>query len=185
MVYATSLPWFICRKKMLSPPDSIHPDLLAAQMLVYEPLGLICKNVTKEAEGGEYGAYEFEINNRRIKFRTGKITPTKIGQFVTLWKRIGTGPILPYDMADPIDLFVISVRSNNHFGQFVFPKTVLYEKGIISKDGKGGKRAMRLYPSWDITESKQAKKTQEWQLIYFFEIDINKQITADKIKNFF
>ncbi|OQA36315.1 MAG: MepB protein [Candidatus Dependentiae bacterium ADurb.Bin331] len=29
---------------------------------------------------------------------------------------------------------------------------------------------MRVYPPWDIPESQQAKKTQAWQLIYFFEI---------------
>lgn len=161
--------------------ELIHPDLLAAQKLVYEPAGLICKNIINENESEEYGACEFEINNLRIKFRTAKITPTKIGQFVTLWKRIEKGPILPYDMNDPVDLFIVSVRNNNHFGQFIFPKSILHKKGIISKDGKGGKRAIRVYPSWDITESKQAKKTQEWQLIYFFEIDLNKQTNVDKI----
>jgi len=50
---------------------------------------------------------------------------------------------------------------------------VLYEKGFISKERKGGKRAMRVYPPWDITESNQAKKTQEWQIKYFFEINEN------------
>lgn len=164
---------------------TLHPDLLAAQKLAYEPSGLICKKIKKEAESEEYGAFVFEINNRSILFRTGKITPTKIGQFVTLWKRIGNGPILPYDIADDIDLFVISVRNEEFFGQFVFPKAALYEKGIISKEGKGGKRAMRIYPPWDITESKQAKKTQAWQLIYFFAIASNQLIDKDKIQLYF
>ena len=70
----------------------------------------------------------------------------------------------------------VSVRDAEHFGQFVFPKAVLYEKGIVSKDGKSGKRAMRIYPPWDITDSRQAKKTQAWQLMYFFEIHPNKNI---------
>lgn len=150
-----------------------HPDLIAAQKLIYEPAGLMCKNLHKEAESEEYGAFRFEINNRRIIFRTGKITSTKIGQFVTLWKRIGKGPILPYGLEDFIDLFVISVREAEHFGQFVFPKIVLYEKGILSKEGEGGKRAMRVYPPWDITDNRQAKKTQIWQLMYFYEIHLN------------
>jgi len=42
----------------------LHPDLLAAQMLAYEPSGLICKKIKKEAEIEEYGAFSFEINSR-------------------------------------------------------------------------------------------------------------------------
>ena len=145
-------------------------DLIKAQKLAYTPSSLTGHSFSKETESEEYGAFTFEMNGRRIKFRVGKITPTKIGQFVTLWKRIRKGPILPYDMADPVDLFVISVSKLGHFGQFVFPKSVLYEKGVISKDGQGGKRAMRIYPSWDIAENSQAKSTQAWQLLYFFEI---------------
>lgn len=148
----------------------MHSDLILAQRLAYEPYGLIIQNFRPEIESKEYGAAEFELNHQRIKFRVAKITPTKTGQFVTLWKRIGKSPIMPFDLDDPHDLFVISVRAPNHFGQFVFPKSVLYEKGVLSKGGLGGKRAMRVYPPWDIAENPQAKKTQAWQLPYFFEI---------------
>ena len=164
---------------------AVHPDLLEAKKLAYEPSGLICQNLIKEAESEGYGACTFEINNRHIKFRTGKITPTKIGQFVTLWKRIGGGPILPHDMADLVDLFVVSVRSTEFFGQFVFPKAVLHEKGILSKEGKGGKRAMRVYPPWDTALNKQANKTQAWQLRYFFEIHPSQNIDEDRIRELF
>lgn len=112
------------------------------------------------------------VNN--ILFRIANITPTKSGQFVTLWKRIGNGPIIPYDMSDPIDYFMIYVQQENRHGFFFIPKTVLYTKGFVSSNGQGGKRAMRVYASWDIAESKQAQKTQEWQLNYFFELDKNK-----------
>lgn len=162
-----------------------HPDLFVAKKLIYEPSGFTITKLIKEEESEEYGACEFEINKKRIKFRVGKITPTKVGQFVTLWKRIGKGPIMPYDIADLMDLVVVSVRNAQHFGQFVFPKTVLYEKGIVSKDGKGGKRAMRLYPSWDVADNKQAKKTQAWQLLYFFEIYSNKSNSISVIQKFF
>lgn len=165
--------------------SAIPSDLLAAIELAYEPSGLTCQNFVKEAESAEYGACMFEMHHRRIKFRVGKITPTKIGQFVTLWKRIGDGVILPHDLADPVDLFVVSVRHAERFGQFVFPKATLFEKGILSKEGKGGKRAMRIYPSWDKTDNRQATKTQAWQLEYFFEIHSNKSIDVNRVQKLF
>lgn len=163
---------------------NIHPDLFEAIKFAYEPRGLQAHNFFEEAESKDYGAFTFEMNDKRIKFRVGKITPTKIGQFVTLWKRIGSGPIMPYDMSDPIDLFVISVRKPGHLGQFVFPKNILLEKGIVSKEQIGGKRAIRVYPPWDITESSQAKRSQDWQLKYFFEIN-NKSIDTNRIQKLF
>jgi len=161
---------------------NLHPDFIVLQKTVYEPRGLICKSIYKEEESAEYGACKFQINDSHILFRVGKITPTKIGQFVTLWKRIGKGPIMPYDDADPFDFFIVTVRDKNRFGQFIFPKNVLREKGIISQHGKGGKRAMRLYPAWDVVDNEQAKKTQTWQLHYFFEINASNN---DTFKQFF
>ena len=164
---------------------TIHPDLIEATNSAYEPSGLMYKNLETEAEGKEYGACTFELNDKLIKFRVGKITPTKIGQFVTFWKRIGNSVIQPYDINDSIDFFVVSVRNSEHFGQFVFPKSILFEKGILSKDGKGGKRAIRVYPSWDIAENQQAKSTQAWQLRYFFEIPASGGIDIIKVQNLF
>lgn len=147
----------------------MHVDLLTALKLAYEPSGYVIRNYKPEVESKEYGAADFEMNEKHIKFRVAKITPIKIGQFVTLWKRCGK-EILPYDLADPVDLFVVSVQNFSHIGQFVFPKTVLSEMGVVSKSGKGGKRAMRVYPPWDVTDNLQAKKTQAWQLPYYFDL---------------
>ncbi len=146
------------------------PDLLLVHTLVYGPLRLTITQLTKETESSAYNAFDFTLNEQRVKFRSAKITPTKIGQFVTLWKRIGKGPILPFDHNDPIDVFIISVRNAESLGQFVFPKTLLSEKKILAQAGKGGKRAMRVYPAWDKPTSRQALQTQAWQLPYFFAI---------------
>ena len=148
---------------------NVHPDLLSAEDLIYKPSGLILQNVKIEDESEDYGAAEFSINHHSVKFRVAKITPTKNGQFVTFWKRLGKGPILPYDFNDSFDFLVVSVRAENHFGQFIFPKVVLCEKGIVSCNGKEGKRAMRIYPPLDRAENSQAKKTQAWQLQYFIK----------------
>lgn len=149
---------------------TVYSDLSAAQECAYTQMGLIYSKLLLEVESQDYGACTFEMNNKIVKFRAAKITPTKIGQFVTFWKRIGTGPIMPYDMHDSFDLLVVSVRGVKNFGQFVFPKGILLQKGVLSKDGKDGRRALRVYPPWDITDSPQAKKTQAWQLLYFAEI---------------
>lgn len=150
--------------------QNLPPDFIIANKMVYHPAELICKNVTKELESQEYGALTLEMNRWHVKFRVAKITPRKIGQFVTLWKRIDKGPILPFDMTDAVDFFIISVRQGENFGQFIFPKKILQEKDIVSINGKGGKRAIRVYPPWDQTNNAQAKKSQAWQLKYFSPI---------------
>jgi len=149
----------------------------------YELSGLICAEFEQEAESKEYGACSFKLNGKSIRFRIAKITPTKIGQFVTFWKRIGSGPIMPYDTADSFDFLVVSVRAADRSGQFVFPKNVLRQKGFVSIEGKGGKRAMRVYPPWDIADNPQAKKTQAWQLMYFVEMQPN--FSIDQIQKLF
>ncbi len=163
----------------------MDPELVSAQRFVYEPHGFVISQFSRASESREYGACSFVMNQQRIEFRTAKITPTKMGQFVTLWKRMNAGPIQPYDRKDEVDLFVISVRTPEHFGQFVFPKAVLEEKGIISHEGKGGKRAIRVYPPWDKTDSRQAQNTQKWQLVYFWELDENKPLDSTRIQHLF
>lgn len=152
-------------------------DLVLANNHAYKSGGFILKNFEVEKESADYGAATFNLNHLRVKFRVAKITPTKTGQFVTVWKRIGAGPIMPFDVGDPFDFFVLSVRRDNDLGQFIFPKNVLGEKGVLSKGGKGGKRGFRLYAPWDVVESTQAKKTQAWQLPYFVKIHKNMDLT--------
>lgn len=164
---------------------SIHSDLAVALDLIYKPANILCTEIQPETESVEYGGHSFKLNNCNIRFRVAKITPTKIGQFVTLWKREMGGPIQPYDMADSVDLFVISVRKESNLGQFVFSKAVLYEQDIVSNDGQGGKRAIRVYPPWDKTLNTQAKKTQKWQLKYFLDLSLNKSINQTQFKQLY
>ncbi|MDN3506679.1 MAG: MepB family protein [Simkaniaceae bacterium] len=158
-----------------------HPDLYLAQRLAFEPCGFNTTNIMEERESSDYGALDFSLNGQRCKFRVGKITQKKIGFFLTIWKRMRDGPILPYDLADPVDLYIFSARSGEHFGLFVFPKSILAEKGVLSKEGKGGKRAIRVYPPWVVTDSKQAKNTQVWQEIYFLKISEDKPINSSRV----
>ncbi|WP_395063763.1 MepB family protein [Flavobacterium sp.] len=140
--------------------------------LVFEKLDLEIKNLHIEKESQDYFAANFDLNNLKIIFREAKITPTKIGQFVTLWKRID-GVIEPFSTSDSFDLVVINTKTATHFGQFVFPKSLLEQKGYIKSLSKKGKLGFRIYPSWDKTLNKQAQQTQKWQLNHFLEIPVN------------
>ncbi|MCG7391458.1 MepB family protein [Microvirga sp. ACRRW] len=157
----------------------VHPDFLDAADRLYGPLGLECSELQVEPESAEYGACRFDLGGRSVVFRASKITPTKIGQFVTCWKRVGSSPIQPFDISDPFDFLVVSCRSEEHFGQFVFPKPVLREKDVVSEHGKGGKRGIRVYPPWDEPESRQAQRTQDWQSDYFLKIE---DAALDKVR---
>jgi len=152
---------------------TLHEDLLAVKKQVFDRCLFECSSPIPEEQNAEYGAYRFNMSGRAIRFRVAKITPTKIGQFVTLWERIENAPIQPYDVAEPIDYYVISTRSEHHFGQFIFPKEVLYKHDILASNGTGGKRAIRVYPEWDKPISRQAQKTQLWQLQYFVNIPLD------------
>lgn len=161
----------------------IPKDLLTAKELVYDLLNFDLTEPKPELESAEYSACRFQLNNKHICFREAKITPTKTGQFVTLWKRNSSKTIEPFDASDKIDFVIVSVRKNDVFGQFIFPQSVLLEKGIFSTPKKEGIRATRVYPPWDETTSKQAQKTQKWQLNYF--VEINKSPDLTRAKNLF
>ncbi|MFJ9953269.1 MepB family protein [Kitasatospora sp. NPDC091207] len=148
-----------------------HSELLAAKALVYDPCGFTCSQPVPEAESAAYAAHAFTLDGLAIRFRAAKTTPTKVGQFVTVWKRSPGGPIQPFDTTDPIDLFVISTRDHHHFGQFVLPMDTLRRHGVVSTNGAGGKRAFRVYPPWVTTTNRQAGSAQAWQLDYFLHLD--------------
>lgn len=150
--------------------ESLPKDLTIAKETLYDCCNLDVTQPEPEEESSEYDAYRFRLHQKNICYRKAKITPTKTGQFVTLWKRNTAGIIEPFDFTDAIDFVIVSVRMHEQFGQFVFPKAVLLEKGIFTNPKKEGKRATRVYPPWDETTNKQAQKTQQWQLNYFYSI---------------
>lgn len=150
---------------------------------VYDPCELEISGFRFENESKEYNASQFELNGLKIINRKAKITPKKVGQFVTFWKRIQNEPIEPFHENDPFDFFTVNVQTSNQLGQFVFPRSVLIKKGIISTLQKEGKRAFRVYPDWDIPKSKQAERTQKWQLDFFYHI--NESIDFDRVKELY
>lgn len=153
--------------------------LQEVQTKVYKSCSLQISNYREELESQEYDACKFELNGRFVISRKAKITPKKKGQFVTFWKRNESGIIEPFEEEDEVDFFVVNIFSKDRCGQFVFPKSTLIWKGIISTQMKEGKRAFRVYSPWDDVTGSQAKNTQLWQLDYFYEI--NKEMDLEKI----
>jgi hypothetical protein len=140
------------------------------KQLVYDKCDFVVDNIQYNTESIEYGACSFTINGKKIVYRVSKITPKKVGQFVTIWQRNKDGITEPYDVSDDLDFIIITSASETQLGQFVFPKAVLVQHGIVTNYNKAGKRGIRVYPPWEITTNAQAKKTQLWQLEYFIQI---------------
>lgn len=164
-----------------------NPELALIDKSVFKPCSFRLTNIESEAESKEYLAYSFLLNEQNVKFRKAKITPTKIGQFVTLWKRNDKGITEPFDILDKFEHYIIVTRQNDNFGFFLFPKAVLYQHKILSNSAqqKDGKRGFRVYPSWNVTTSPQAQKTQLWQLNYFLDLSPNKAVDLEKAKRLF
>lgn len=148
----------------------LHPDLLAAKSALYDPGGFTCSQPAPEPESAEYAAHGFTLDGLAVRYRVAKTTPTKVGQFVTVWQRSPEGPIRPFDAADGVDFVVISSRDGDNFGQFVFPREVLCERGVMSRNDSAGKRGFRVYPPWVATTGRQADGTQTWQVKYFLPL---------------
>lgn len=167
-------------KKIL--PDT---DLLLAKQLVYDKCLFNCTPPKPEEESTAYSACTFTINGLSIIYRAAKITPTKTGQFVTLWKRNKNGITEPFTISDAFDFIIISTRESNKLGQFIFPKPVLVAQGIVSADTKEGKRGIRVYPAWCKVTNKQAEKTQKWQTEYFLQVPADNPADLIRIQKIF
>ena len=162
--------------------DSSLNDLQLAEKLVYNKCGFQLQNFVWNPESTNYGACSFELNNYKIQLRVANITPTKIGQFVAIWKRNNQGITAPFDVADSLDFLIISVRDSEKCGQFIFPKSFLVSKVIVSKNEKGGKRGIRVYAPWDKPLNKTAKQTQDWQTNYFIYIKEEDRVDIELVK---
>ncbi len=92
---------------------------------IYCKCGLQISDFITGPESREYSASQFQVNGQIVISRTAKITPKKLGQFVTFWKRNQKGLTQPFSEKDNFHFYVIDVKKENHLGQFIFPKTIL------------------------------------------------------------
>lgn len=56
--------------------------------IVYKPNNLMITNLKEEKQNAEYAGCLFHLNNKTIRFRKSKVTPNKIGQFVSFGRKM-------------------------------------------------------------------------------------------------
>ncbi|MGG5791220.1 MepB family protein [Bacillus nitratireducens] len=153
--------------------------------MIYKPNNLFITNQKEEKQNSEYAGGIFQLNNRSIRFRVSKITPNKIGQFVSFWEKDASmrNQAFSYDSAP--NLLVITCIADNKLGQFIFPKEILLKEKILKTQNQKGKMALRVYPIWDKPVSNQAKKSQQWQLQYFVDLSDSKNVAIHKLLNLY
>ena len=171
-------------------------DLESLLVKMFVPSGYqITKKVELDPvpESSKYEALSFSLNNRRIVYRKGKVTSHRPGAFLALWNRPlleDANGIKPIPLtSNELDYLFIQVESHSNIleelelgsqdGMFIFPVSVLIEKGIVSSSKSKGKTGFRVFPPWSQDRgivgtkvfSESGKKTQRWQIPFFLEID--------------
>ncbi|WP_312825731.1 MepB family protein [Epilithonimonas sp.] len=160
----------------------MNKEIEKVEKVLQKHFDLPFSEITQDSECEEYFGFNFKINQINFKFRKSKLTPKKMGQFVTLWKRNAEGKTIPFDINDNFDFYIIAVEENHHSGFFIFPKTVLEKENLISSKIKTGKRGFRIYTDWHFPNNKQAEKTKLWQSDFFINYTNYKYSLLDKIK---
>jgi len=150
--------------------------------LILKELNLQLSEITPDLECEEYSGFNFKINQSKFKFRKSKLTPKKIGQFVTFWKRDLDGKTVPFDVDDDFAFYIISIEESKKSGFFVFPKVILEKENLISGEQKTGKRGFRIYADWHFPNSKQAEKTKLWQTEYFINYSDSDELIFNQFR---
>jgi hypothetical protein len=150
---------------------------------IFKSIGFPVQNLKIESRKNDYEACEFESNERIFLSRKSKVTPKKNGQFVAIWKNNEQNENVPYQESDLLDFLIITVKDTANSGFFLFPKDVLVKQFIFSSLNREGKRGIRIYPTWVAAESEYARKTQLWQLEYFYNFTDRKEALKARLGN--
>jgi hypothetical protein len=158
-------------------------EIKTLETKILKPLNLAISDIIQDLECEDYFGFNIKINQLNIKFRKAKITPNKIGKFVTLWKRNLIGETEPFNINDDFHFYIIASTENEKSGFFLFPKFTLENHQILTNEKKLGKRGFRVYTNWDYPDSKQALKSKIWQSEYFIDLENNLKENIKKFKN--
>ncbi len=155
-------------------------------------------------ESSKYAALNFSLNDRSIVYRKGKVTSDRPGAFLAVWQRppskdLNSNKPIPLTSSD-LDYLFIHVESHSNisegyehrskYGMFIFPVSLLIEKGILASVKSKGKTGFRVFPPWSEDRgvvgtkvfSESGKKAQRWQIPFFLDIDENGLIDSCELK---
>jgi hypothetical protein len=142
--------------------SGIHPDVARAGSV----LGLPVAALLQEAENSDYGAATGAKDGHVTRFRVARVTPKHPGLFVAVWRRAADGGTEPFAAGDQQRLVVV-VREGERSGFFDFPTSALVDLGVVSVEGRGGKRGFRVYPPWSTAPNRRAELAQSRQCAHF------------------
>lgn len=116
-----------------------------------------------EEQSGDYEAGTVRLGEELWRVRTARITPTKPGGFVAVWRRDAEGRTQPFDARDPAAGLLVCIAEGERFGVFRFTSARLAELGVTRSAAHAGKRGFRVYPSWSVGLNAQAERTRAAQ----------------------
>ena len=144
---------------------------------------VIIKKVHEESQNSEYEGLIVTINGQSYRSRLAKLTPKKVGYFVAFWGKDANHQNQAFDMTNTPDKLIISIIDGDLKGQFVFPKSLLMQQGVLSHEHAKGKMAMRVYPTWLEHLNATASQTQKWQGNYF--IDLSSEVDYNRVSQLY
>ncbi|MGL5927319.1 MAG: MepB family protein [Dermatophilaceae bacterium] len=121
-------------------------------------------SVIPEEQNGDYESGLAIIAGERWRIRTAKVTPTKPGAFVAVWRRAADRGTEPFPVDDPTSGLIVFVEDGAHRrGLFRFTAEHLRDLGVTRSEAQPGKRGFRLYPRWCSGLNRHAASTQAAQ----------------------
>jgi hypothetical protein len=142
-------------------------DSLAQWVLA--PAG-ISYHLAPENENADYGAALVTVGDKALRVREARVTPTKPGAFVSVWRRAAEGGTEPFPAADAGDGLLVFVAEGAHEGVFCFTVEHLGELGVTRSQTSPGKRGFRVYPPWCAGLNPQASRAQRAQASAFTDL---------------
>ena len=131
--------------------------------------------VTAEEQNSDYESGLARIGEELWRIRTARVTPTKPGAFVALWRRNAIGETEPFPASETAVAGALIFVSEHHDGTgrtgvFRFTRDHLSALGVLSSPARPGKRGFRVYPPWAQELNRQAARTQAAQAAAFVAI---------------
>lgn len=141
--------------------------------------GMLLENRQAEPQNLAYEGFTFSLNHRSFRHRRAKKTPKKQGYFVVFWEKDMQNKNQAYSVAESLEITIVTVIDQEKVGQFLFPRAILQQQGILRSEAQKGKMGIRVYPTWELDLNKNAQQIQKWQAPYF--IDLSKNISEEEL----